>query len=72
MNIGKEKKRKVNHGMKRSLLFGECPDEVVLIILSFCPEEDIASTRLWQTDIVRHCTVTRIKLKAAKMIISIT
>ena len=66
MNIGKEKKQKVQHDMKRSLLFKECPDEVVLIILSFCPINDIQSTRIWQTDIVRHSTETTIKLKAAK------
>ena len=66
MNIGKEKKQKVQHDMKRSLLFKECPDEVVLIILSFCPINDIQSTRIWQTDIVRHSTETTIKLKAAE------
>ena len=65
-DIERGKKQKVDHGMKRSLLFGECPDEVVLIILSFCPEEDIENTRIWQTGIVRHSTETRIKLKAAK------
>ena len=67
MNIGKKRKKKVDHGTKpRSLLFGECPDEIVLIILSFCPIEDIQNTRIYQTDIVRHITVTNIKLKAAK------
>ena len=64
--IRKEKKQKIVHGMKRSLLFGECPDEVVLIILSFCPIKDIENTRVWQMEIVRHSTVTRIKLKAAE------
>ena len=64
MNI--EKKQKVHHGTKRSLLFNGFPDEVVLIILSFCPEEDIENTRVWQTETVRHSTKTRNKLKATR------
>ena len=47
-------------------MFGECPDELVLIILSFCHMEDIENTRVWQTEFARHSTVTKIKLEAAK------
>ena len=47
-------------------MFGECPDEVVLLILSFCPMKDIRNTRSWQTEIVRHSTETRTKLIAAE------
>ena len=60
------KKQKVQCELKRSLLFGECPDEIVLIILFFCSIQDIRSTRVYQTEVVRHSTVTRIKVRAAE------
>ena len=62
---GMVKKRKMEIQPKRKLsLFNGCPDEIVLIILSFGTMQDIQSTRVWQTAIVQHYTVTRSKTKA--------
>ena len=61
----KQKKRKVQRPPRRSL-FGNCPDEMVLTILSYCEIKDIQSTRVWQSKIVRHWTDTTSKLKAAR------
>ena len=59
------KKRKMEIQPKRKLsLFNGFPDEIVLIILSFGTIKDIQSTRVWQTAIAQHCTVTRSKLVA--------
>ena len=44
---GQEKRQKVQHHFKRSFLFHACPDEVVLIILSYLMIKDITSTRVW-------------------------
>ena len=62
---GMVKKRKMEIQPKRKLsLFDGCPDEIVLIILSFGTIKDIQSTRVWQTVFVQHYTVTRSKTKA--------
>ena len=64
---GMVKKRKMEIQPKRKLsLFNGFPDEIVLIILSFGTMQDIRGTRVWQTAIVQHCTVTTTKKKAAK------
>ena len=60
------KRQKVKVQPKRRSLFNGCPDEIVLIILSFGDMEDIQSTRIWQTANVQHCTVVTAKGKAAK------
>ena len=56
---------KVEIQPKRRSLFNGCPDEMVLIILSFGDMEDIQSTRVWQTDNVQHCTESICKVGAA-------
>ena len=64
---GMVKKRKMEIQPKRRLsLFNGFPDEIVLIILSFGTMQDIRGTRVWQTAIVQHCTVTTNKTKAAE------
>lgn len=65
MNIETVKKQKLQGSFKRSL-FGALPDETVLIILSYGTIEDIQSTRVWQSEKVKHFTELTCKIKVAE------
>ena len=41
-----------------SVLFTGLPDDIVLILLSYCDLESIQSTRVWQSAKVRYYTQT--------------
>jgi hypothetical protein len=55
-----KKKQKVE-SLSKNPLFGFCPDEMVLTILSFLPLEDIQSTRVWQSKNMKQCTYAKKK-----------
>ena len=61
-----ENKKKNQSVSKPKTLFGKLPDEMAMHILSFCSTEDSRNTRAWQTEIVKRCTETTCKLKAAR------
>ena len=65
--IIKKKKDKKEQSISRHVsLFGNCPDEIVLIILSYGTLSDLQSTRIWQSKKVQHCTESILKVKAAE------
>ena len=45
--------------ISRQSLFGRLPDEMVVTILFYGEMEDIQSTRVWQSKLVKRCTKTR-------------
>ena len=64
--ITKKVQYQLMYKRSKSLLFKGCPDEIVLIILSYGTMNDIRSTRIWQTENVKLCTETRTKEEAAE------
>ena len=67
MNESKKEHKNEKHTVtKRSFFFNKCPDELVLMILSYGTMEDIESTRTWQTEKVQKWTETRSMEEAAK------